>query len=407
MKKNYKSKGLAIGFIILLFGAGVVPIISGMSINQNISVTLTLRPNAPGVYNQHCHDDGSSGDSNNYKEVDETLADGDSSYVYNCVSYMPDDQYNIEDTSPKGPINYVKVYVVGKGSGEVEPTVYIGSTLHRGSRLGLSSDWQAVSYTWSKNPATGTVWYWSDINNLQIGMRSKNSASITQVYAEVNYIDEDPHPYEPPAVNTNNAIPISDTKVMLTGNLIDLGDTTSCEVWFEYGLTTSYGSYTDHETKTSIGSFSQNLTGLLKDKTYHFRAVAKNSVGTTYGVDKTFYFDIPDSGGENKYKLIVQYYKVWIFKIPKRLDHHVWVNDYYTDLLVEYCPSLINMIAFVIGSIICPGIGSAIAFQIAQYIVTEITCGAIEDANQGNGVKFTFYQNPYTTTIYWGKVEPQ
>jgi hypothetical protein len=63
----------------------------------------------------------------------------------------------------------------------------------------------------------------------------------------------------------------------------------STMVSFQYGTTTSYGSTT---TPVSIGTsssiYSQTISGLSSNTTYHFRVVATNSGGTTYGSDLTF-----------------------------------------------------------------------------------------------------------------------
>ncbi len=65
----------------------------------------------------------------------------------------------------------------------------------------------------------------------------------------------------------------------------------STQYYFEYGPTTSYGSIT---SKTNVGSGSSELaanavlTGLKGNTTYHYRLVATNSNGTSYGADKTF-----------------------------------------------------------------------------------------------------------------------
>lgn len=61
---------------------------------------------------------------------------------------------------------------------------------------------------------------------------------------------------------------------------------------FEYGPTTAYGAQVPgtgsvgpdsalHQVSTAVG-------GLIPGTTYHFRAVATNAVGTTFGVDQTF-----------------------------------------------------------------------------------------------------------------------
>ena len=91
-----------------------------------------------------------------------------------------------------------------------------------------------------------------------------------------------------PVVSTNDASGISSSSAKLNGELSDLNDA-SCQVWFEYGKTTSYGHTTSKQTKYSPSTFSKSVSGLQPDTTYHFRAVAKNSRKTAYGSDKTFH----------------------------------------------------------------------------------------------------------------------
>jgi tripartite motif-containing protein 71 len=60
---------------------------------------------------------------------------------------------------------------------------------------------------------------------------------------------------------------------------------------FEYGTTASYGKTTSEASAgsgTSNVKKSQTATGLSGGTEYHFRIVATNSIGTTYGGDKTF-----------------------------------------------------------------------------------------------------------------------
>ena len=61
-------------------------------------------------------------------------------------------------------------------------------------------------------------------------------------------------------------------------------------VRFQYGRTTSYGSTTPNQTKSgnTTQNVAANISGLSANKTYHFRIVATNSGGTTYGADRTF-----------------------------------------------------------------------------------------------------------------------
>ena len=97
------------------------------------------------------------------------------------------------------------------------------------------------------------------------------------------------------SVTTNNASSITSTSAQLNGNLDDTGGL-SCQVWFEYGKTTSYGSSTPKQSKSSPGPFDSTISGLDHTTTYHFRACASNTEGTVYGADKTFTTPPPGTG---------------------------------------------------------------------------------------------------------------
>jgi len=109
--------------------------------------------------------------------------------------------------------------------------------------------------------------------------------------------------YRAPDVTTKAATKVTTTSVTLTGNLEKTGSPTykkhpgyiGCQVWFEYGKTTSYGCSTSKASKSSTGAFSAGISGLAEDTTYHFRAVASNGVGIDYGSDMTFTTEQPPS----------------------------------------------------------------------------------------------------------------
>ncbi|GAH87720.1 unnamed protein product, partial [marine sediment metagenome] len=61
-----------------------------------------------------------------------------------------------------------------------------------------------------------------------------------------------------------------------------------CECGLEWGLDTGYGVITLTEKKTTGESFSEVIGGLFPNTTYHFRAFATNSVGTSHGADRSF-----------------------------------------------------------------------------------------------------------------------
>jgi hypothetical protein len=90
-----------------------------------------------------------------------------------------------------------------------------------------------------------------------------------------------------PTATTQAASSIATTSATLNGYINPNGASTTA--YFEYGLTTSYGSTT---TQGNFGTSPQNISygisSLTPNTTYHFRIVAYNSGGTTYGSDLTF-----------------------------------------------------------------------------------------------------------------------
>jgi hypothetical protein len=92
----------------------------------------------------------------------------------------------------------------------------------------------------------------------------------------------------PPVVITNPATNVASSSATLNGSVDPHGLTTT--VYFQYGTTTSYGHTTATQNKTgnTYQSVSANISGLTASTTYHFRIVATNSSGTTYGSDRTF-----------------------------------------------------------------------------------------------------------------------
>ncbi len=90
-----------------------------------------------------------------------------------------------------------------------------------------------------------------------------------------------------PTVDTDPAIDINNNSATLKGELTyDGGE--ACNCGFEYGETEAYGTTTPTQSKVTGEAFSQPITGLDANKTYHFRAIATNSAGTSHGADRTF-----------------------------------------------------------------------------------------------------------------------
>ena len=89
-----------------------------------------------------------------------------------------------------------------------------------------------------------------------------------------------------PEANTGLAAAIDATSAVLNGTVSPNGLTTT--YYFEYGTTTAYGLVTASRTTDADASVSETVGGLSADTTYHYRLVATNSSGTSYGPDRSF-----------------------------------------------------------------------------------------------------------------------
>ncbi len=105
-----------------------------------------------------------------------------------------------------------------------------------------------------------------------------------------------------PAVASTNTGPATNVEVStatLTGSFEPQGLDT--HYYFQYGNDTSYGHNsavppgTDAGSGNGVQNVSMEVTDLAPDTTYHFRIVASNSTGITYGQDETFTTHQPPS----------------------------------------------------------------------------------------------------------------
>ena len=92
-----------------------------------------------------------------------------------------------------------------------------------------------------------------------------------------------------PTVVTSSAGSVSTEAATLNGTVNPNGASTT--YYFQYGKTSSYGLFTapmgagSGSNETSAGIY---IVGLNSNTMYHYRLVAYNGLGTTYGDDKTF-----------------------------------------------------------------------------------------------------------------------
>lgn len=91
-----------------------------------------------------------------------------------------------------------------------------------------------------------------------------------------------------PEGTTNPATAVRPTSATLNGTLDSGGGIQPCDCGFEWGETVAYGNTTPTQSRTTGQTFAQTITGLDRDKIYHFRAFATNAMGTAYGDDETF-----------------------------------------------------------------------------------------------------------------------
>jgi hypothetical protein len=96
-------------------------------------------------------------------------------------------------------------------------------------------------------------------------------------------------PIVPPAATTLAALNVTPTNAELNAAVDPNGAST--QVYFEWGATTNYGNSTAStalsESLNSSQAVAQAIGGLTPNSTTHFRVVAVNSAGTSFGADLT------------------------------------------------------------------------------------------------------------------------
>ena len=98
-----------------------------------------------------------------------------------------------------------------------------------------------------------------------------------------------PPPLGPPAVATGGTSNLTPSSVTLSGTLDPNGGTTSYV--FQYGMSAAYGASVGEASAGSGGEpqgVAAGLSSLAPGTAYHYRLVATNAAGTTYGADQTF-----------------------------------------------------------------------------------------------------------------------
>ena len=88
----------------------------------------------------------------------------------------------------------------------------------------------------------------------------------------------------PPGVLSESASSLTSSEATLNATIEASGE--PADYYFEYGTSQSYGSTTPEELYSTQAEVS--IIGLAPETTYHFRVVAKNQYGVSFGADSTF-----------------------------------------------------------------------------------------------------------------------
>jgi len=142
----------------------------------------------------------------------------------------------------------------------------------------------------SSSTVTGCIVYQLDADTKAGEYQTRYSLSlpwIDKTTREAPYIYTYTLPIVSPTVTTDPATSVESAAATLNGTLADDGGE-ACDCGFEWGETSGYGNTTPTQSRTIGQTFAQTITGLDPGKTYHFRAIATNSAGTSYGTDRTF-----------------------------------------------------------------------------------------------------------------------
>jgi prepilin-type N-terminal cleavage/methylation domain-containing protein len=132
----------------------------------------TLRPTGSGAQSQN----SDVGCSSNWQCVDDATPDEDVTYVKATgKGRWKTDSYETSDGSGSGTIDSVVVHMrVRKtdSSQKARTLVRISGTKYYGTSISLtSSSYTNFSTTYANNPDTSAPWTWSDVDNMEIGVR--------------------------------------------------------------------------------------------------------------------------------------------------------------------------------------------------------------------------------------------
>ena len=217
--------------------------------------------------------------------VDYTLAEGDMASIANggsdAISYNPNNTAKAvlepEDNPANGNVNII--YKTG-----------LSYRFSLGLDVNFNNDFAGnPENTTSSGFTTAGVVVRSDFYRIP---QPGHGAEVYLGYFEFNtngamtYVA---YPTAPPVTTVAaSAIAVTNAQLNCTVTTVNT-NTDNTAYFFQYGLTTSYGSKSSvTSVGTNSGSYGLSVSNLTAGSTYHFRAAAYNQYGTNYGTDLTF-----------------------------------------------------------------------------------------------------------------------
>lgn len=155
--------------------------------------THTLRPTGPGTYAEFTPNTAA-----NWQNVDESVADGDSTYN-SMASGTKTDAFATAGNLPGGTGYSVKLKVNGKtlsaNGGVLSAFIIVGGTEYNVSLGFLTTNYAEYEIDWgTTNPVTTVAWTQAEINAMEIGYQVTfilAGSRITQVFLEITYTSND------------------------------------------------------------------------------------------------------------------------------------------------------------------------------------------------------------------------
>jgi hypothetical protein len=138
---------------------------------------------------------------------------------------------------------------------------------------------------------------WVEIGITSFGPADGNTADadfFTRADSISAWVNSEIPLLSPPAVTSGAASQVGQSTAQLNGQVNPNENATT--YFFQYGTSTGYGETTPSRT-TNNGSTAlsadASLSGLAPGSTYHYRLIATNANGTSYGADQAFTTSAP------------------------------------------------------------------------------------------------------------------